>query len=57
MKTSPTITGSDEKGKPIKTYNELLEIKLRKILSKYIELGEEYDELLYELLDCIESKK
>lgn len=53
IQTYEIKTGGD--AKPRKTYNELLEIKVRKLVSKYVE-GDSED-LVFEILELMEKKK
>ncbi len=38
---------------PIKTYNEQLEIKVRKLVAEHVEPGEGSDELVFAILDIM----
>jgi hypothetical protein len=57
MNSVETTTGAnDGKMKPIKTFPEAYEIKVRTIISKYVESGEQVDNLVLELLEFYEEK-
>lgn len=57
MAVYETTTGAnDGKGKPIKTFPEAYEIKVRKLVSQYVESGEETDNLVFAIMEFYEEK-
>ena len=58
MNSTETIIGGDNDGKmkPIKTFPEAYEIKVRKMVSKYVEPGEEMDNLVIAIMEFYEKK-
>lgn len=48
-----TLVGSEGTTPPTKTYPEMLEIRVRNIISTHVEEGEQRNELLLDLLEFI----
>lgn len=68
MNTTDTITGAEFRGKPIKTFNEAFEAKIRTVVGKNIEselredgevafVVKELDNLIIDIMEFIQNGK